>query len=93
MRFAEKKAERDHEMKMKKLDITYDEGERVHEKEMKELRIRHDETKAAGKVFEHEAKMQVCEVFRCYLKVGFNILIKVMKLEFEERMRQNKRNG
>ena len=60
--------------------------ERDHEKEMKELDIK-------GMVAEQAAKMQVYEVYRCYLKGSFNLLIKVLKLEFEERMRQNKRNG
>ena len=74
-----KKLERDHEKEMKKL-------ERDHVKEMKELDIK-------GRVAEQEAKVQVYEVYRCYLKGSFNLLIKVLKLEFEERMRQNKRNG
>ena len=55
---------------MRKLDIKHAEtkavGERDHAKEMKRLDIKHDETKAAVKIAEQEAKMQVCEVFRCY---------------------------
>ena len=65
---------------MKRLEIHHAEtkaiGERDHEKEMKRLDIKHDESKAAVKIAEQEAKMQVCEVFRCYWKESFNILIK-----------------
>ena len=78
---------------MKKLDIRHAEtkavDERDHEKEMKKLDIKHDETRAAFKVAEQEAKVQVCEVYRCYLEESFIILIKVMKLEFEERKKLN----
>ena len=77
---------------MKRLEIHHAETkaivERDHKQEMKRLDIKHDESKAAVKVAEQQAKMKVCEVFRCYLKENLYILIKVMELEFEERKRQ-----
>ena len=75
------------------LDIKHDEGERDHENEMKKLDIKHEDIKVVGKIAEQEARIKVCKVFRCYSKGSFNILIKVLKLEFEEKMKQNKRNG
>ena len=61
-----KKAERDHKKEMKELEIKRDEDEMAHEKEMKKLDIKHEDIKVVGKVAEQDAKIKVCEVFRCY---------------------------
>ena len=33
---------------------------------MKQLDIKHEDIKVVGKVAEQDAKIKVCEVFRCY---------------------------
>ena len=55
-----------HKKEMKELEIKRNEGEMAHEKEMKQLDIKHEDIKVVGKVAEQDAKIKVCEVFRCY---------------------------